>query len=180
MATLNNVHVDVLEQVAKDAQIDRAKVRRSQQLEGQWLLEEGAPQFRAQVSYEGGKIVLEADQPRNLGGGGSRPGPLHYCFFGLLACYTATFAATASTLGIRLRKLSARLEARMNFSRGFGLSQEPVMEEIAIALSVESDAPREKLQEVARLAYERCPAVYALTQPVALKTRLEVVPAAGK
>ncbi|MDP2920264.1 MAG: OsmC family protein [Dehalococcoidia bacterium] len=174
MAVLNNVNVGTLEQVVKEAQTDKSKVKRQQKIEGEWLLKEGSPQFRAEVSFEGGKVVMEADQPKNLGGGGTRPGPLHYCFFGLVACYTATFAAVASQMGIELRKLTARLEGNLNFSRVFGLSKEPVMEEIRIALSVESDAPPEKLEEIEKLAYERCPAVFALTEKVKLNTSLEV------
>ena len=174
MKVLNNVNVGILEQVTKEVETDKSKVRRSQKVEGEWLLEEGGPQFRAEMNFEGGKIVMESDQPKNLGGGGTRPGPLHYCFFGLVSCYTATFAAMASQMGIRLRKLTAKLEGDLNFSRVFGLSSEPVMEEIRIALQVESDAPREKLEEAEKLAYERCPAVFALTEQVKLKTSLEV------
>src|SRR4030065_863370 len=174
MVVLNNVNVSMLEQVVKEAQTDKSKVRRQQKIEGEWLLAEGGPQFRAEVSFEGGKVVMESDQPKNLGGGGTRPGPLHYCFFGLVACYTATFAAVASQMGIELRKLTAKLEGNLNFSRVFGLSTDPVMEEIRIALSVESDAPREKLEEIEKLAYARCPAVFALTEKVRLNTSLEI------
>jgi uncharacterized OsmC-like protein len=77
-------------------------------------------------------------------------------------------------MGIRLSKLTARLDGNLNFARVFGLSKEPVMEEIHIALQVESDAPREKLEEAERLAYERCPAVFALTERVRLNTALEI------
>ncbi len=171
---MNNVNASALEQVAKEAETDKSKVKRSQKIEGEWLLEEGGPQFRAEINFEGGKITMESDQPTNLGGGGTRPGPLHYCFFGLVSCYTATFAAMASMMGIELKKLSARLESNLDFSRVFGLSQEPVMEKIRIILQVKSDAPREKLEEIERLAYERCPAVYALSTPVNLDTSLEV------
>ena len=128
MTILNNVNVGKLEQVIKEAEIDKSKVKRSQKVDGEWLLEEGGPQFKAEVSFEGGKIVMESDQPKNLGGGGTRPGPLHYCFFGLVSCYTAIFAATASQMGIRLRRLTAKLEGALNFSRVFSLSNEPVME----------------------------------------------------
>jgi len=175
MAILNNVNVGMLEQVITEAEIDKSKVKRSQKIEGEWLLDEGGPQFRAEVSFEGGKIVMESDQPKNLGGGGTRPGPLHYCFFGLVSCYTATFAVMASQMGIRLRKLTATLEGDLNFSRVFGLSREPVMEEIRIVLQVESDATQEKLEEAEKLAYERCPAIFALTERVKLKTSLEVI-----
>jgi len=175
MAILNNVNVGILEQVITEAEIDKSKVKRSQKIEGEWLLDEGGPQFRAEVSFEGGKIVMESDQPKNLGGGGTRPGPLHYCFFGLVSCYTATFAVMASQMGIRLRKLTAKLDGDLNFSRVFGLSREPVMEEIRIVLQVESDATQEKLEEAEKLAYERCPAIFALTERVKLKTSLEVM-----
>jgi uncharacterized OsmC-like protein len=174
MTILNNVNVGILEQVMREAETDKSKVKRTQKVDGEWLLEEGGPQFKAEVNFEGGKIVMESDQPKNLGGGGTRPGPLHYCFFGLVACYTATFATMASMMGIELKRLTGRLEGNLNFSRVFGLSKEPVMEEIRIALQVESDAPREKLEEVERLAYERCPAVFALTEQVKLNTSLEV------
>jgi uncharacterized OsmC-like protein len=174
MKVLNNVNVGRLEQATRDAETDKSIVTRTQKITGEWLLEEGGPQFKAEVNFEGGKIVMESDQPKNLGGGGTRPGPLHYCFFGLVACYTSTFATQASLAGIKLKKLTARLEGNLNFSRVFGLSQEPVMEGIHITLEVESDAPREKLTEIERLAHERCPAVFALTEPVKLNTSLEV------
>ena len=174
MTILNNINVSALEQVIKEAETDTSKVKRTQKIEGEWLLKEGGPQFQAEVSFEGGKIIMESDQPNNLGGGGTRPGPLHYCFFGLVSCYTATFATMASQMGIKLTKLTARLEGDLNFSRVFGLSQEPVIEEIRIALEVESNAPREKLKEAERLAYERCPAVFALTERVKLNTMMKV------
>lgn len=174
MAILNNVNAGALDQIAREAQTDKSKVKRTQKIDGEWLLAEGGPQFRAEVSFEGGKMVLESDQPTNLGGSGTRPGPLHYCFFGLISCYTATFAAMASMMGIKLQKLTAKLEGNLNFSRVFGLSKEPVMEEIRIALTVESDAPQQKLEEIEKLAYERCPAVFALTEKVKLKTNLEI------
>ena len=176
MTTRNNVDVGALEKALREAQADRSKAKRTQKVEGTWLWEAAGPQFRAEVNFEGGKLTMESDQPRNMGGGGARTGPLHYCFFGLAACYTSSFAAAAAQMGVSLRKLTARLEGDLNFSRVFGLSQEPVMEEVRIALEVESDAPPEKLKEVERLAYQKCPAVYALTQPVKLKTRLEHSP----
>lgn len=174
MTIVNNVNIGALEEIVKEAETDASKVKSSQTIEGEWLLEEGGPQFKAEVSFEGGKVVMESDQPKNLGGGGTRPGPLHYCFFGLVSCYTATFATMASMMGVELRRLTAKLEGDLDFSRVFGLSQEPVMEEVHITLQVESDAPREKLEEVERVTIERCPAVFALTERVKLKASLQV------
>ena len=174
MTILNNINVSALEQVIKEAETDTSKVQRTQKVEGEWLLKEGGHQFQAEVSFEGGGIIMESDQPQNLGGGGTRPGPLHYCFFELVSCYTTTFATMASMVGIELKRLSAKLEGNLNFSRVSGLPQEPVIEEIRITLEVESDAPQEKLEEAEKLAHERCPAVFALTEQVELNTSLEV------
>ncbi len=174
MTVMNNVNVSALERITEEAKTDKSKVRRTQKVEGEWLLKEGSHQFQAEVSFEGGSMVFKSDQPTNLGGGGTKPGPLHYCFLGLVSCYTATFAAMAAMMGIELKLLVARLEGNLNFSRVFGLSQDPVMEEINITLKVVSDASREKLEEVEKLAYERCPAVFALTEKVRLNTALEV------
>src|SRR3990172_1322667 len=174
MTVLNNVNVSALEKVITEAKTDKSKVKRTQKIEGEWRVEEGGPQFQAKVTFEGGKMIMASDQPTNLGGGGTLPGPLHYCFFGLLSCYTATFAAMASMMGIKVKRLTAKLEGDLNFSRVFGLSKEPVMEKISIILQVESDASLEKLEEVEKLANERCPAVFALTEQVKLNTTLEV------
>ena len=175
MSNPNNVNVTALQKVLQEAEADPGKVRRMQRIEGEWLLEQGGPQFRAEVSFQGGKLVFESDQPSDLGGGGTRPGPLHYCFFGLVSCYSSTFATMASMMGIELKKLTARLEGDLDFSRVFGLSNAPAMEEIRITLQVESDAPRERLEEVEKLASERCPAVFALTERVNLNTSIEVM-----
>ncbi len=38
-----------------------------------------------------------------MGGSGSLPGSMHYCFYGLASCYTDTFATIAAILGIELK-----------------------------------------------------------------------------
>ena len=63
MTILNNVNVGNPEQVTREAETDKSKVKRTQKINGEWLLEEGGPQFRAEVNFEGGKIVMESDQP---------------------------------------------------------------------------------------------------------------------
>lgn len=177
MTRINNVDLEVVEKTGKEFKEDPHKARKTQVIEGEWLLEEGGPQFRSQISYERGETTFEADQPRNLGGGGQFPGPMHYCycFYGLASCYTATFATMASQLGITLKKLATKVEADLNFARVFGLADDPVMEEVRVTLFVESDAPQEKLNQAEELAQKRCPVVYTLTNPVKLATKVKIV-----
>jgi len=175
MKRINNVDVEALQKVTQEFEMDPTKARKTQVIEGEWLLEEGGAQFQAEISYEGGKTVFQSDQPTNLGGGGSLPGPMHYCFFGLASCYTSTFATMASMMGIKLDKLSCRVEADVNFSRVFGLSEDPIMEEVRVTLSVKSDAPEEQIRQAEELALKRCPVVFTLTTPIRLTAKVEIL-----
>jgi hypothetical protein len=122
MARFNNVELERLRQTREQFERDPASARRTQVLEGEWVLGNGAPQFRAILQYEHGQSVLEMDNPSFMGGGGTLPGPMHYCFSGLAACYASTFAIVAAELGLELRQLRVRVEADVNFLRTFGLA----------------------------------------------------------
>jgi uncharacterized OsmC-like protein len=180
MDRLNNVDVDGIERFADGIRRDPSGARRTQVIEGEWLLEEGGAQFRSTVRYEGGETVFLSDNPTFMGGGGSLPGPMHYCFYGLASCYTGIFASAASLLGIRLSRLSARVEADVDFSRVFGTGDDPIMEEVRVKLAVESDAPEEKIREAEEMALRRCPVVYTLRNPVRLMPSLEIRRVGGK
>ncbi len=165
----NNIDVDRLSSVINEVKTDFEKGKRVNKIEGEWNLGEG-PQFLSDISFEKGKVVLKADQPSFLGGGGTEPGPMHYCLFGLASCYTATFVTMASMEGIRLKKVKVTAEGKMDFSWVFGLSNNPITEGIKITLFVQSDASEKELKRIEALAYERCPAVYCLTNPIKLET----------
>ncbi len=170
---LNNVDVEKLKETAAALEADLAKAKKVIKIEGEWNLGEG-PQFSATVSFEGGTIKFEADQPTFLGGGGTAPGPMLYCLYGSASCYAATFATVAATEGVVLKSLKIAAESFIDFSRAMGLSDNPIAEKIKFTLTVESDAPEEKLKELEALAAARCPAVYCLTNPIPLETELKI------
>jgi len=45
---------------------------------------------------------------------------------------------------------------------------------VEITVTVSADAPREKLEEIERVARERCPGVYCVTNPIPLTTSLVI------
>ncbi len=175
---LNNVDLDRIAQTAALVQQDPEKARRLQVLEGEWVLDDGAPQFRAFITYEGGQTVFEMDNPTFMGGDGALPGPMHYCFSGLAACYASTFALVAAHHGVRLERLRIRVEASVNFSRLFTGAAVPVMEEVRIHLDIASPADETELERLEELARQRCPVVWTLTHPVRLRTSWSRLPTA--
>ncbi|MDI6715500.1 MAG: OsmC family protein [Actinomycetota bacterium] len=174
MARINNINIDKIKNFGEQIGSDPSKARKTQVIEGEWLLKEGGVQFQSTVNFEGGQATFEVDNPTFMGGSGSKPGPMHYCFTGLASCYAGTFATMAAMLGIELKKLAVRVEADVNFSRVFGISDQPIMEEVRVILNVASDAPDEKIKEAEELALQRCPVVFTLRNPVKLVPSLEI------
>ncbi len=107
-----------------------------------------------------------------MGGTGSAPNPLAYCFWGGLACYAMTYAQEAARQGIQLRALRARTEADVDMTRALGVTDNPPVQRIDWHLEVDADAPRETLEEIKRIADEHCPGVYCLRNPIELTTHL--------
>jgi len=170
---LNNIDVSKLQGTVEALTKDPAKAKKTNRIEGEWNTGNG-PQFSAAIEFENGKVKLLADQPTFLGGGGQQPGPMIYCLYGSASCYAATFATLAAMDGISLKKLKVTAESYIDFSKVFGLSDNPIAEKVKFILQVESDAPKNKLIELEELAKKRCPAVYCLTNPIKVDTALEV------
>ncbi len=170
---LNNINTEKLEATVKEVQKDLSRAKKVNRVEGDWNLGQGS-QFRATVQFEGGKMTVEADQPSFLGGGGTQPGPMIYCLYGSASCYAATFATMAAMEGIKLKKLRILAESAIDFSKVFGLSNNPIAEKVKFTLYVESDAPADKLRKLEELSRQRCPAVYCLTNPIPLETELKI------
>lgn len=169
---LNNVNVETLRSFAEQAEKDPPQAKKSKKVEGDWILEEGQPQFRATLEFPKGKQLVETDFAPFMGGWGSRPDPVQYCLYGFAACYASTFAVMASLEGIQLKKLHVTAENKIDLSRTLGLSDNPIVEKVQVTLTVDSDASQEKLEIVEKLAFQRCPAVYCLTNPIRLETQV--------
>ena len=161
---------DTIENVKRNP--DEAK--RVTKIEGTWNLDEGdGPQFEAEITFEKGKMNFEMTQPTFLGGSGARPGPMHYCLFGLASCYAATFATVAATEDFPLDGLKIIAENRIDFSRVLGLSDNPPIEGVKITAIVKTDAPEPEIRRIEKLAKERCPVVFCLTNPIKLDIELK-------
>jgi len=172
--TINNVNREAMRKFAEEAKRNPEVAKKSKRVEGEWVLDESRPQFRARLEYPMGTDRVEADAVPFMGGGGRKPDPLQYCLYGTASCFAGTFAAIAAMEGVVLKKLTVVAENKVDLSRTLGLSDNPIVQGVEITVNVQADAPKEKLAEIERLARERCPGVYCLTHPIPLRTQLVV------
>lgn len=169
---LNNINTEAAGTFMEEAKNHPEVAKKSKRVEGEWVFEEGKPQFKAVLAYKEGERVLESDFAPFMGGKGLAPDPIQYCLYGMAACFAGTFVSLATMEGVALRRLKIVVKNKVDLTRTFGLSSNPVVEGVELTLEVESDATREKLKEIESLAKERCPGVYCLVNPIPLTTRL--------
>ena len=162
---INNVDLDKISQTTAMGKKDKSTLRKPVKLEGEWILDSPVDyQFKTELSYENGKQIIEIDSPSFLGGNGNRLGPMGYCVAGIASCFIATFVTVAAVQGIRLTKLTANVECKINFAKTFDVSDEPITEGITFRIDAVSDnADKSKLQQLLKMAEERCPAVYSMS-----------------
>jgi uncharacterized OsmC-like protein len=148
MTVINNVNLESLKKTEEKFKKDPSLAKKINRIEGEWILDsKTGPQFRAEIFIEKGTAILEANQPTSLGGGGTRAGPMHYCLYGVAACFAATFATIAASESVVLKRLKVKAEANMDLSRSFGLSENPVVSKVDFKVDVDSDASEEKIKE---------------------------------
>ena len=161
---INNVNLDKVAETTESGKKEKSSLRKPVKLYGDWNLDlSKGYQFRTELSYEKGKQVVEIDSPSFLGGNGNRLGPMAYCIAGITSCFIATFVTIASSKGIQLSKLNVNTQCNINFAKTFDIADEPITEGIEFQIEAESpNADKRQLQEIIRLAQERCPAMYSM------------------
>ena len=169
---MHNVDLEKLNATIEKARQDPTAVVQQTSFDGAWNPGSG-PQFSASIPLPNGEsVTFEADFPPPMGGTGSAPNPLAYCFWGGLACYAMTFAQEAAKQGIEIHSLRARVEAEVDQSRALGVTDNPPVQKITWTLDVDADADAQQLDALKRASDERCPGVWCLRNPVELETTL--------
>jgi uncharacterized OsmC-like protein len=172
---INNVNLDKIAETTENGKKEKPTLRKPVKLYGEWNLDlSKGYQFRTELSYEKGKQVVEIDSPLFLGGNGNRLGPMAYCIAGITSCFLATFVTIVSSKNIRLSKLNANVQCNINFAKTFDVADEPITEGIEFQIEAESpDADKKQLQEIIRLAEEKCPAMYSMKHEIPVKAMIE-------
>jgi uncharacterized OsmC-like protein len=172
---INNVDLDKVAKTTESGKEEKLTLRKPIKLYGEWNLDPTKEyQFRTELQYEKGKQVVEIDSPSFLGGNGNRLGPMAYCIAGITSCFVATFVTVTSSKGIRLSKLNVDTQCDINFAKTFDIANEPITEGIELQIEAENpDADKKQLQEIIRLAEERCPAIYSMKHEIKVNSTIK-------
>jgi uncharacterized OsmC-like protein len=174
---INNTDLDKIQNTIDNGKKERQFVRKPVKLHGEWNLDPNSEyQFKTELAYEKGKQTIEIDSPSFLGGNGNRVGPMGYCIAGITSCFIATFVSVASSQGIIFNKLNVDAECNINFAKTFDIADESITESINFFIDAKSEdkiIDKQRLEELVRMAEERCPAIYSMSHIIKVNAQIK-------
>lgn len=119
-------------------------------------------------------FVLNNDEPPQLHGDNDAPNPVEFVLHGLAGCVTTTFLYYAAAQGIEIDELESTLEGDIDLRGLLGVAPvRPGYQQIRMSFRVKSKAPRDKLDQLIRLAQSRSPVFSTVSSPVDIKVSLK-------
>ena len=121
-------------------------------------------------------FVLDNGEHDVLLGNDDGANPVEHVLSALAGCVTTTFVYYAAAQGVEIDELESELTGHLDLQGMLGTA--PVKSgytDVQIKLRVKSDAPVEKLQELATLAKSRSPVLSTVSSPVDLAVELETM-----
>lgn len=117
---------------------------------------------------------VDAGEPGILLGHDEGPNPAEFLLHALAACLTTSVVYVATARKVELKSVESRIEGDMDVRGALGLSDEVRngFTNIRISFAIDSDAPREKVQEVVDRAWARSAVFDSITRGVPVKVSL--------
>jgi uncharacterized OsmC-like protein len=112
---------------------------------------------------------LIVDEPADFGGKDQGPNPVELALSALGTCQTIVYAVYAAALGIRLDGINVTAEGDVDVRGLLGLAPvRPGFTGVRLQVSLETDAPSERVAELVRAVNAHCPVHDVIRNPVPL------------
>jgi uncharacterized OsmC-like protein len=117
---------------------------------------------------------FDNDEPPVLLGENRGANPVEFVLHALAGCLTTTFIAYASAQGVRIESMETEFEGDLDVRGFLGITDEVRRgyREIRVTFRVKSDAPREKIEELVKLARRRSPVFDIVSNPTPVRVTL--------
>lgn len=119
-------------------------------------------------------FTLDADEPPILLGRDKGPNPVEYALTALAACVTTSIVYHAAAKGITIRSMESRVEGDIDLQGFLGIRDDVPRgyKQIRMFVSIDADAPPEKLEEIVKLGPTYSPVFDTITRAVPVSVQL--------
>lgn len=120
-------------------------------------------------------FVLQGDEPPVLLGSDTAPNAVETVLHALASCLTVGFVYNAAARGIDVRAMELDLDGALDLRPFLGLDQEerPGFQRIDVRYRVDTDAPRDQVEDLCAYVQRTSPVLDVLTKPVPVSVTLE-------
>ena len=171
---LNNIDTEQVTGFRKLIIQDPREAKFTAKIEGDWLFEEGGPQFRSTVRVRDGTYTMEASHP-NFAGPSCRPGPMAFGLFWFAACYSSTFVTEAALRSLKIDAVKTRVEADLDYTAQFDLGNSPLITEYRVFMEVTGDLTSAQVSDLKEYALKRCMGMFTIRNAISLKAEVRKV-----
>ncbi|MDO9323776.1 MAG: OsmC family protein [Methanoregula sp.] len=172
--SLNNIDTKQVKDYKETIRKNPKEAKFTAKIEGDWLFENGGPQFRSTVKVKEGTYTMEASHP-NFAGPGSRPGPMAFGLFWFAACYSSTFVTEAAMRNIQLTSVKTKVEADLDYTAQFDLAESPLISEYRVIMEVKGEATDAQVHDLKEYALKRCMGMFTIKHAIALKAEVRLL-----
>jgi uncharacterized OsmC-like protein len=163
----NDVDLAAVEEIVDRYREDPAAGRRPFVSSVRWL---GG--YRTETALAGATLV-RGDEPTELAGTGTGPSPEDMLLTAVGQCLIVGLAGSASARGIRIDSLEVDVSGVVNLTAAYGVEPgSPGFQSVDILVRLESEASRERLEELVERALELAPIPNTVQRPVPVVARL--------
>ncbi|MDE5414342.1 OsmC family protein [Alkalihalobacterium chitinilyticum] len=161
---MNNINVKALEQTVEAIKKDPTLKMRNWAAQVKW--ENGVKNLVKIRDFE--NIVM--DEPETLGGTDEGPNPVEMLIGSAASCFAITFEVLASQNGITIEAVTVDIEAGLNAAVFLGLEEgDGGITNPVITLKAETSAPKEIVEEIAKVAFVKSPVLASLSTEIHVK-----------
>lgn len=166
--SLNNIDIAQVKDYENEIKADPNEARFTTKMEGDWLFEEGGPQFTANAKTIAGPVTMSLSHP-NFSGPGVAPSPMSFGLFWIAGCASATFMTSAEKKGIKIDAMHTTIEADLDYHAQFNLGNQPLISEYRINFEVATSASDAEVEELKADAIAGCMAMFTVRNAIPLK-----------
>jgi len=171
---INNIDTAQVVAYKKEIQANPKDAKFTAKIEGDWLFEEGGPQFRSTVKVKDGSYTMEASHP-NFAGPACRPGPMAFGLFWFAACFSSTFVTEASLRNLTLTAVKTRIEADLDYTAQFDLGKSPLVNEFRVFMDVKGTITDKQVQDLKEYALGHCIGMFTIRHAIRLNAEVRKV-----
>ena len=180
MTQINGVDVEALKQTLAAIESQPELAQFQFQAENEWV---NGPVNRTTIEQFQGTcqthrhaqpFVYEADEPPVLLGEDGSANPVEYLLTALAGCVTTAMVVHAAARGIKINRLSSRLEGDINMLGFLGIddSVRNGYETIRIVFDIDADVPREELEALVKLGPTYSPVYDVISRSLPVEVTL--------